>query len=267
MKPPVVDPPVVKPEQDEVSFTIAAEKETTATNKLGSVSFPEGFFAKDDDQGKLAIKKDGDIYTVAVTSSSKLESGKAAKVSLNYTPSSDMQDQNCIVVKDGSGNIIPNGRYENGKLAFYTEDFGTFTVSYDEKAFTDLNNHSWAKDAITRLAARGIINGTSASTFAPGKNITRAEFTTLIVRTFGFEGEKASFADVPSSAYYAEAVGIAKSLGIVNGVTENSFAPESEISREDMMVIMARALEQAGIELSGSAQAGFTDEALSLIHI
>ena len=116
-------------------------------------------------------------------------------------------------------------------------------IVYNPKSFTDLGNHAWADDAITRLAARGIINGITATTYGPARNITRADFTTLIVRAFGFEGEAASFADVSANAYYAETVGIAKTLGIVGGVNESDFAPTAEITRQDMMVIVARALD------------------------
>ena len=48
-------------------------------------------------------------------------------------------------------------------------------------------------------------------------------------QAFGFEGEVASFADVSANAYYAEPVGIAKTLGIVGGVNESDFAPSAEI--------------------------------------
>ena len=186
---------------------------------------------------------------------------KPAKVSLNYTPADNMTDKNCIVVKDANGNIIPNGKYADGKMTFYTDTFGDFTIVYNPKSFTDLGNHAWADDAITRLAARGIINGITATTYGPARNITRADFTTLIVRAFGFEGEVASFADVPANAYYAEPVGIAKTLGIVGGVNESDFAPTAEITRQDMMVIVARALDKAGYVLDASESPEFSDTA------
>ena len=170
-----------------------------------------------------------------------------------------MTDENCIILRDSDGNIIPNARYADGKIICYTNRFGNFTVDYNPKSFTDLANHKWASDAIIRLAARGIINGITETTYGPAKNITRADFTTLIVRTFGFEGDVATFADVAPNTYYAESVGIAKTLGIVGGVNATDFAPTAEISRQDMMVIIARALEAAGYELSAENAPEFDD--------
>ena len=252
------NPPVITVEEDEVKFA-ASTGETTAESKLGSVTFPNGTFAEDG-QGTLKIKKENEKFNISVSATVDMEE-KPAKVSLNYTPADNMTDKNCIVVKDANGNIIPNGKYADGKMTFYTDTFGDFTIVYNPKSFTDLGNHAWASEAITRLAARGIINGITATTYGPARNITRADFTTLIVRAFGFEGEAASFADVPANAYYAEPVGIAKRLGIVGGVNESDFAPTAEITRQDMMVIVARALDKAGYVLDASESPEFSDTA------
>jgi hypothetical protein len=55
-----------------------------------------------------------------------------------------------------------------------------------------------------------------------------------------------NFADVPGDKYYSEAIGIAKELGVISGVGNNSFEPMNEISRQDMFVILARALQKQG---------------------
>jgi len=130
-----------------------------------------------------------------------------------------------------------------------------------DKRFIDLGNHKWAEDAIYRLVALGVINGTSENTYSPGVNITRADFTTLIVRAFKFEAEVATFSDVDSSKYYANPIGIAKTLGIVNGVNATDFAPTAQITRQDMMVIIYRALKVAGIEIEKTTEATFSDAA------
>ncbi len=251
-------PPKPTVEKDKITFA-ASPAETTAENKLGSITFPDGTFAKGG-QGTLTIERKDDAFVISVTADVE-QNETLAKVSLNYAPASSMTDENCIIVKDGNGNIIPSSRYADGKVTFYTENFGEFTVEYNAKSFTDLGNYAWASDAITRLAARGIINGITTTTYGPGNNITRADFTTLIVRAFGFKGEVASFADVPANAYYAESIGIAKTLGIVNGVNASDFAPLSEITRQDMMVIIARALDVAGYTLESNTNVTFADSA------
>ena len=132
--------------------------------------------------------------------------------------------------------------------------------------FIDLGGHSWAKDAIYRLVDAGVVNGTSHNTYSPAKNITRADFAIMLVRAFGItEGEGENFADVPEGAYYAEELRLAKAAGIVLGIGENKFNPTGEITRQDMMVMLVRALKAVGQELSEadvSVLAQFADSAL-----
>lgn len=251
-------PPIDRVEKDEIHF-VAGAGETTAESKLGTVTFPERAF-EENGQGTLIIKKEGGKFNISVTTNVEMNE-TTAKVSIPYTPSENMVDKNCILVKDGEGNMIPSSRYEDGKMVFYTDSFGAFEIVYNPKSFADLENHAWASEAITRLAARGIINGITATTYGPGRNITRADFTTLIVRAFGFEDKAGSFADVPANVYYAKTVGIAKTLGIIGGVNETDFAPTMEITRQDMMVIVARALDKAGYVLSTENKVEISDSA------
>ena len=109
--------------------------------------------------------------------------------------------------------------------------------------FIDLGNHAWAADAINALAEEGIIKGTSENTFSPAANITRADFAILLVRAFELASEsEENFADVSSSDYFAKELAVARNTGLVNGIGENKFAPRNNITRQDMMVIVYRAL-------------------------
>ena len=109
--------------------------------------------------------------------------------------------------------------------------------------FIDLGNHAWAADAINSLADEGIIKGTSANTFSPAANITRADFAILLVRAFKMTSEnEENFADVQSSDYFAKELAVARNTGLVNGIGDNKFAPRNNITRQDMMVIVYRAL-------------------------
>jgi len=115
--------------------------------------------------------------------------------------------------------------------------------------FTDLASHAWAEDAINVLAADGIIKGTSASTFSPAAKITRADFALLLVRAFKLSSDNTeNFADVMVNDYYASELAIARNTGIINGIGDNKFAPRSTITRQDMMVIVYRALTVLGKE-------------------
>ncbi len=124
-------------------------------------------------------------------------------------------------------------------------------VAGEDKGFIDLGNHAWAEDSINALADEGIIKGTSATTFAPANNITRADYAILLVRAFKLESDnEENFADVNASDYFARELAIARNTGIVAGIGDNKYAPRNTITRQDMMVILYRALTKMGVELT-----------------
>ncbi|MDD4445111.1 MAG: GLUG motif-containing protein [Eubacteriales bacterium] len=182
------------------------------------------------------------------------------RVSIPYAPTAaELDDPEHIVVVyvDGAGNLhsVPNGRYdaETGTVTFTTTHFSHYAVAYVHKTFEDLEAVLWGKKQIEVLASKGIIKGMSQTAFAPEEAITRADFLCLLVRTLGWEGEpEGSFGDVAVDTYYWRETGIAKELGIVDGVGNDRFDPDSAISRQDMMVMTERAL---GV-LNGSAMEG-----------
>ncbi|NBD24471.1 M20/M25/M40 family metallo-hydrolase [Paenibacillus glycinis] len=113
-------------------------------------------------------------------------------------------------------------------------------------AFTDLGPvASWAKDAIESLASKGIVKGIDdKGSFAPLKQVTRAEFLTMLVRAFDLKAENAtiSFSDVKSGAWYYEAVAAAVEAGIAQGVGGGKFDPNRPITREEMAIMAANLL-------------------------
>ncbi len=144
------------------------------------------------------------------------------------------------------GSDVPND--ENSTQSDNTE------VTPDESGetgtirFTDIDNHTWAADAINTLATDGIIRGTSETTFSPANNITRADFALLLVRAFELESDNAeNFADVSASDYFASELAIARNTGIVGGIGENKYAPRNNITRQDMMVIVYRAMQKLNV--------------------
>lgn len=114
-----------------------------------------------------------------------------------------------------------------------------------EVKFTDIDN-SWAKDYIVFLAQRKIIKGKSEDIFDPEGYITRAEFISLIVRLFNLKplSEELYFEDINTDDWYYECVKSAYQNGIVNGVSENMFSPNENISREQVTAIIIRILEK-----------------------
>jgi beta-xylosidase len=129
-----------------------------------------------------------------------------------------------------------------------------------EKVFNDMGTHKWAQEAVETLAAKGIVSGTSDNTYTPGKNITRADFITLLIKALGLKADfNSNFGDVTSDAYYYQAVGIAKQLGITSGTSDGNFNPKTEISRQDMMVMVVKALKASGVKLEGGSASDIKD--------
>lgn len=107
--------------------------------------------------------------------------------------------------------------------------------------FVDIQKH-WANNYIQLLASFGIIHGTSESTFSPGLLMTRGDFTKLLMGVIDQKVDGPQiFNDVNPSDYYYEAIQSAQNLGLVTG--ENGlFNPKETLTRQDMMVIVHRAL-------------------------
>ena len=128
--------------------------------------------------------------------------------------------------------------------------------------FTDIADDFWGKDAIINLYNKDIVAGAGDGYFRPNNTITRAEFVQMVVKAFGFgmNGDAANFADVQNADWFSKAVQIAYTNGVVNGTSDTTFSPNANITRQDMMVILANAAEAAGKSLTAGNTA-FADAA------
>lgn len=193
------------------------------------------------------------------------------KVSIPYVPTEAEKNslEHIVVLRiDNTGKAItvPSGKYDEKTkmVTFSTTSLGRYAVAYVNRTFNDLKSHTWAKHQIQVLASKGIINGTSETTFTPQAFITRADFMVLLVKALDLNAVvDSNFADVPSDAYYYNPIGIAKKLGITTGVGDNLYNPKAQITRQDMMVLITRALMVSGkISSEGTADviASYTDK-------
>ncbi|MGI2296704.1 bacterial Ig-like domain-containing protein [Paenibacillus sp. GXUN7292] len=154
------------------------------------------------------------------------------------------------VDENGNTTAVASGRYDpiSGEVSFTAVRVGIFKLIFAPKTFADLQQTPWAKRDIEVMASKDIINGMSEEHFAPEAAIKRADFVRLIVRALQLTGAAAdAFADVKQTDYYYEDIAIAKQLGIIAGKGNNSFDPRGVITREEMFVIMSRALQAANL--------------------
>lgn len=196
---------------------------------------------------KVAEAKNG---KVAVSNES---AAKGTVITVTTTPDAGYMTEK-ITVKDKDGIDIPVD--QNAKtFTMPAKDVtvsATFVEGEEPEApvapadtkYTDVAADHWAFEAIEKLADAGIINGNPDGTFAPDSEITRAEFTKMIVNLFGLEvsSTETGFVDCAADDWFTPYVAAAKQAGYVNGANDAEFAPNASITREDACTILGRAL-------------------------
>ena len=118
----------------------------------------------------------------------------------------------------------------------------------EKPVFYDIENIDWAKDAILYLNSKNIILGDGSGKFRPNDNITREEFTKLVVVAFGIPTAEGTvkFIDVDENNWAKAYIDTAYENGIVNGTGESKFGLGTNITRQDMAVMVLRAAEKIG---------------------
>ncbi len=135
--------------------------------------------------------------------------------------------------------------------------------SGSSNSFTDINGH-WAKQAIDYVVGKGYFFGLSNAEFGPNKSITRGQFVTVLGRMLNVNTSiynAQNFNDVKSSMYYSSYIAWANKMGIVSGVGQGRFAPDKELTREEMAVIMSKFLKVSNKSLNAKGNSnGFMDD-------
>ncbi len=130
--------------------------------------------------------------------------------------------------------------------------------------FTDVNDTDWFSGAVKYVTEKGLFNGTGNGTFSPQGGMNRAMLVTVLWRLEGSPDAAggASFNDVPSGMWYTTAVKWASENGIVNGVTADSFAPSSYVTREQIAAMLYRYAQYKGTDVSSTETlAAYSDAA------
>jgi len=191
--------------------------------------------------------------TVTITATYKDTEGneKSASVKVTVKKPSKTTGGNDGTTSGGGPGIIAPGN--TGAVTTPNTD------SNYKPDFQDLDSVEWARTAINGLAMRGMISGRDQYTFDPNANITRAEYCQILmgaINALNAKGES-TFADVPSTAWYYNAVSVASQLGIVSGYGDGNFGPNDLITRQDMALmtyktaqIMNKSLEPVNAEIT-----------------
>lgn len=123
--------------------------------------------------------------------------------------------------------------------------FSLMAVGASAEEFADMPN-GWSRDAVASAVENGLLRGNDGK-LDPTGLLTRAQLATVIVRAFGatVEADLSGFTDVEADRWYYSALAKAKGMSVMNGTSSTTMSPDRPISRQEVFVILARALKLA----------------------
>ena len=119
------------------------------------------------------------------------------------------------------------------------------TVNRKATDFRDYDRTAWYAEAVSAAVDNGLLYGKSATVIDPNGDMTRAEMAAIINRSFGcyVKADISKYTDVSKSKWYFDDVAMAVQMGTYNGRSSSAMAPDSPITRQEAMTVVARALE------------------------
>ncbi|MBR6826304.1 MAG: S-layer homology domain-containing protein, partial [Oscillospiraceae bacterium] len=125
----------------------------------------------------------------------------------------------------------------------------------EDDLFMDVPRGMWYYDSVEACAQMELFNGTGPARFSPESTMTRAMLVTVLWRLEGEPTPEAptDFVDVPHSTWYSKAVAWASENGIVNGVGNGRFAPDGNVTREQIATILCRYAQSKDVDIGGVA--------------
>lgn len=157
-------------------------------------------------------------------------------------------DSKYMAIVDENGNPV-GGRYNpaTGAIEAKIAESGVYQIINNEKDFEDIKNLSEEmQESIKILAAKGIIEGTSAKEFSPEDSISRAEVAALLLRVLSQVDPNADgeFVDVKKSDWFYGTAGSAKKYGMILGFEDNTFRGNTTIAKDQILAIASRVLKR-----------------------
>ena len=163
------------------------------------------------------------------------------------------------ILPTGGWAFVPTAVFgQKGKVIAFVPGPETLAVLARTATFKDVPASAWFAPYVDIVVGAGVMRGFPNGTFQPDAALNRAEFVQMLDLTLGLQPRPgaSAFRDVPADAWFAPYVNAAVHAGIVQGVSATSFAPGAPVTREEMAVLLARALH-----LQGGGTPAFADAA------
>lgn len=218
-----------------------------------SITMPDGTKLGELDRGKNSgwmYKVNGKIPDVSMGAYG-LKDGDSIVVFYtdDYTKEDGMKDYGGGSSSSATGVKKDNNKNNKNKTDDTITDNNNQTIP--SGTFTDVKSDDWFSGAIEFVHKKNLMKGVSDNEFAPNENLSRAMIVTILYR---MENEPSAsfnkFGDVNADEWYGAAVAWASENGIVNGVSENEFAPNDNLTREQMAAIIYRYIKFKGKDVS-----------------
>lgn len=198
--------------------------------------------------GKTTYKVTTSAVNNGGVNASPSSAEKGATITITLSPDKGYKLDK-LTVTDGSGKTVSTVKKSDTVYTFTMPasavNVGVSYVKADETPsktkFNDVSANDWFASAVDYVTGKGMMNGTADNTFSPKANTTRGMVVTVLYRLENQPSTSAaSFTDVASGAYYANAVAWANVNGIVSGYGSGKFGPNDKVTREQLAAILYR---------------------------
>lgn len=239
---------------DGVYTTLTDELLTKLAAKSGTVSATPDFSKRSSgssggsSSGKTTYKVTTSAVNNGGVNASPSNAEKGATITITLSPDKGYKLDK-LTVTDGSGKTVSTVKKSDTVYTFTMPasavkvgvSYVKATETPSETKFNDVSANDWFASAVDYVTGKGMMNGTAANTFSPKANTTRGMVVTVLYRLENQPSTSAaSFTDVASGAYYANAVAWANANGIVSGYGSGKFGPNDKVTREQLAAILYR---------------------------
>lgn len=239
---------------DGVYTTLTDELLTKLAAKSGTVSATPDFSKRSSgssggsSSGKTTYKVTTSAVNNGGVNASPSSAEKGATITITLSPDKGYKLDK-LTVTDGSGKTVSTVKKSDTVYTFTMPasavkvgvSYVKATETPSKTKFNDVSANDWFASAVDYVTGKGMMNGTADNTFSPKANTTRGMVVTVLYRLENQPSTSAaSFTDVASGAYYANAVAWANANGIVSGYGSGKFGPNDKVTREQLAAILYR---------------------------
>ena len=235
----------------DITVKVNNDSKTVGKNN-GTQSFtytkPSSGGSSGSSSGKTTYKVTTSAVNNGGVNASPSSAEKGATITITLSPDKGYKLDK-LTVTDGSGKTVSTVKKSDTVYTFTMPasavkvgvSYVKATETPSETKFNDVSANDWFASAVDYVTGKGMMNGTADNTFSPKANTTRGMVVTVLYRLENQPSTSAaSFTDVASGAYYANAVAWANANGIVSGYGSGKFGPNDKVTREQLAAILYR---------------------------